>query len=355
LVPFVNPKNSGAVYGLIGAGGSAGSVIFNSIFKVYGVNYVGAFRTTGYVFLNHQLTSTDIRHYLASKTSIRSIVKTSCNSNNDNMNIAYSSPPASPPANSEAIASSTQAISDPYTTKGEIKLIGAGPGDPGLLTLAAYKSITSWADIVLADKLVSKEILALVSCQLFIANKERGCQASGQNELFEKATQALNNGKRVVRLKQGDPFIFGRGGEEYLYFRRLGYEPIIIPGLSSSISGPLLANIPLTHRGISSEFLVCTGTGTLGSIPETPPYVIHRTTVFLMAMQRLEALIQDLIRTGYPTELPVAIVERASTKYQRRINATVGTIVQVVNEVGYNPPGILVAGWACDVLSQDMT
>ncbi|KAG0003081.1 hypothetical protein BGZ79_001735 [Entomortierella chlamydospora] len=274
---------------------------------------------------------------------------TNDNEQRHNMNNPYDSPPTSP----RSVAYNTETANDSSRPRGEIKLIGAGPGDPDLLTMSAYKSITSWADIVLADKLVSKEILALVTCTLFIANKDKGCQASGQHELFERATQALKEGKRVVRLKQGDPFIFGRGGEEFLFFRRLGYEPTIVPGLSSSISGPLLANIPLTHRGTASQFLVCTGTGSLDSIPEMPPYAAHRTTVFLMALHRLEALIQDLVRIGYPRELPVAIVEKASSRDQRCIKATVGTVVQVVKEVGYNPPGILVAGWSCDVLAQE--
>ncbi|KAF9171436.1 hypothetical protein BGX20_007585 [Mortierella sp. AD010] len=247
------------------------------------------------------------------------------------MNNPYDSPPTSP----RSVAYNTVATNDSSRARGEIKLIGAGPGDPDLLTMSAYKSITTWADIVLADKLVSKEILALVTCPLFIANKDKGCQASGQHELFERATQALKEGKRVVRLKQG------------------GYEPTIVPGLSSSISGPLLANIPLTHRGTASQFLVCTGTGSLDTIPDMPPYAAHRTTVFLMALHRLEALIQDLVRIGYPRELPVAIVEKASSRNQRCIKATVGTVVQVVKEVGYNPPGILVAGWSCDVLAQE--
>ncbi|KAG0355016.1 tetrapyrrole methylase [Gamsiella multidivaricata] len=280
----------------------------------------------------------------------------------------YDSPPASPrhyyiestptsSSTSTSTATTTSVTSSQqghgHTRIGEIKLIGAGPGDPDLLTMAAYKAITSWADIVLADKLVSKEILALVSCPLFVANKDKGCQASGQQELFERATQALQQGMRVVRLKQGDPFIFGRGGEEYLFFRRLGYEPTIVPGLSSSISGPLLANIPLTHRGVASQFLVCTGTGSLDSIPEMPTYVPHRTTVFLMALHRLEGLVQDLIRAGYPGQLPVAIVERASAKDQRCVRATIESVVKVVKEVGYRPPGILIAGWACDALAQD--
>lgn len=110
----------------------------------------------------------------------------------------YDSPPTSP--------RSTHEYSLPYIAQpgqGQIKLIGAGPGDPDLLTMAAYKAITGWADIVLADKLVSKEILSLVTCQLFIANKDKGCQASGQAELFQRATTALNLGHKVVRLKQG--------------------------------------------------------------------------------------------------------------------------------------------------------
>ncbi|KAG0228504.1 hypothetical protein BGW42_002128 [Actinomortierella wolfii] len=256
----------------------------------------------------------------------------------------YHSPPSSP--GRSYIYQQPQPV-------GQIKLIGAGPGDPDLLTMAAYKAITGWADVVLADKLVSKEILSLVSCELFIANKDKGCQASGQQELYERAIAALRQGKRVVRLKQGDPFIFGRGGEEYLYFSRLGYEPTIVPGLSSSIAGPLLANIPLTHRGVASQFLVCTGTGSQDSIPDMPGYVPHRTTVFLMAMHRLGGLVEDLKRAGYPDELPVAVVERASAKDQRTLRATVGTVVDVVKEHGYRPPGILVVGWSCDALALD--
>ncbi|KAF9975336.1 hypothetical protein BGZ73_001057 [Actinomortierella ambigua] len=257
----------------------------------------------------------------------------------------YYSPPTSP--------DHLYVYHEPKPVVGQIKLIGAGPGDPDLLTLAAYKAITSWADIVLADKLVSKEILSLVSCELFVANKDKGCQASGQQELFDRATAALRQGKRVVRLKQGDPFIFGRGGEEYLFFSRHGYEPTIVPGLSSSIAGPLLANIPLTHRGIASQFLVCTGTGSQDTIPEMPTYVPHRTTVFLMALHRLKDLVEDLKAAGYPEELPVAVVERASAKDQRSLHATVGTVVDVINEHGYRPPGILVVGWSCGALALD--
>ncbi|KAG0294535.1 hypothetical protein BGZ98_001729 [Dissophora globulifera] len=267
----------------------------------------------------------------------------------------YGSPPASPRESytKKSVSPSTSATKFEPTTLigfqqqqgssqqngalrvGEIKLIGAGPGDPDLLTMAAYKAITSWADIVLADKLVSKEILSLITCPLFVANKDKGCQASGQQELFERATLSLQQGMKVVRLKQG------------------GYEPTIVPGLSSAVTGPLLANIPLTHRGTASQFLVCTGTGLLDTIPDMPTYVAHRTTVFLMALHRLESLIKDLVRAGYPDQLPVAIVERASTKDQRCVRATIGTVVQVVKEVGYRPPGIMVAGWACDALTNN--
>ncbi|KAG0286245.1 hypothetical protein BGZ96_009611 [Linnemannia gamsii] len=276
-----------------------------------------------------------------------------------NMTNPYDSPPASPryatlgPDSSPTLSAQQIHLQPPLHTLGEIKLIGAGPGDPDLLTMAAYKAITTWADIVLSDKLVSKEILALVKCPLFVANKDKGCQASGQQELFERATQALKEGKKVVRLKQGDPFIFGRGGEEFLFFRRLGYEATIVPGLSSSIAGPLLAQIPLTHRGIASQFLVCTGTGKLDTIPDMPTYVSYRTTVFLMALHRLEDLVQDLLRAGYPLDLPVAVVERASAKDQRCIRATVETVVQTLKEAKYRPPGILIVGWACDALAQN--
>jgi precorrin-4 methylase len=135
-----------------------------------------------------------------------------------------------------------------------ITLVGAGPGDPELLTIAAMRLINDEANFVIADRLVSPEIISLVKGTCKIANKYPGCQESAQDEIYSWVTEAVLNGKNIIRLKIGDPFIFGRGGEECLEFRkRFGIEAKVIPGVSAVFSSPLLGSIPLTHRGIANQ------------------------------------------------------------------------------------------------------
>ncbi|KAI8144959.1 tetrapyrrole methylase [Fennellomyces sp. T-0311] len=238
--------------------------------------------------------------------------------------------------------------------KGSITLVGAGPGDPDLLTMAAHKAIDE-ADLVLADKIVPAEVIALVQCELKIARKFPGNADAAQEEFNEMALRALKQGKNVVRLKQGDPYLFGRGGEEVLHFRKFGYTPRVIPGISSSVAAPLLAGIPLTHRTVASQFLVTTGTGAKNSLAPLPTFDAHRTDVFLMAIHRLSALTQDLIeKQKYPANLPCAIIERASCKDQRIVWGTLENIVQILDSVGGSrPPGLLVVGHAINVLKEE--
>jgi len=181
--------------------------------------------------------------------------------------------------------------------------VGAGPGDPNLLTRAAYQAIQE-ADLILSDKLVPNEVLKLIPqhTEVFIAAKKFCANVEAiQAELNRAALDALNQGKDVVRLKQGDPFLFGRGGEEFLFFQSNGYIPQVIPGISSCMSAPLLANIPVTHRGVASQFLVCTGTSKRNTLLEIPMYHPARTTVFLMACHRIRDITKDLMDKGnYP-------------------------------------------------------
>lgn len=237
------------------------------------------------------------------------------------------------------------------TVHGSIALVGAGTGDPGLLTLAAHQAIKE-ADLVLADKIVPAEIIDLVKCDLKIARKFPGNADAAQAEFNEMALKAIKQGKKVVRLKQGDPYLFGRGGEEVLFFRKHNVIPRVIPGISSSVAAPLLAGIPLTHRSVASQFLVTTGTGAHNSSAPLPTYEKHRTDVFLMAIHRLEALINDLISSkNYPADVPCAIIERASCKDQRVIWSTLSNIVNVLERCGGSrPPGLLVVGHAVGVL-----
>ncbi|CAG8596140.1 10670_t:CDS:2 [Paraglomus occultum] len=264
--------------------------------------------------------------------------------------------PSRSPSNSPANLSTDPPLTPPHTPKqGKIQLVGAGPGDPELLTRSAYRAIKE-ADIILSDRLVPAEVLELIPSHIdvMIANKTCGNAEPAQEELYKLAMQALEEGKNVVRLKQGDPYLFGRGGEEYRFFQSKGYDPIVIPGVSSCMAAPLLAKIPTTFRGISSQFLVCTGTGRRNTLPDIPKFHPNRTSVFLMAIHRMRQLSQDLIDIGeYPPDTPCAMVERASCKDQRVIKGTVGNIAEVMERVGCSPPGTLVVGKVCDVLYED--
>ncbi|CAG8619690.1 8272_t:CDS:2 [Rhizophagus irregularis] len=241
--------------------------------------------------------------------------------------------------------------------RGNIRLVGAGPGDPKLLTLSAYQAIQE-ADLILSDKLVSEEVLELIPkhTEVFIAAKKFCANVeAAQAELNRVGLDALNLGKYVVRLKQGDPFLFGRGGEEFLFYQSHGYIPQVIPGVSSCMSAPLLANIPVTHRGVASQFLVCTGTGKKNTIPEIPAYNPIRTTVFLMACHRIRDITKDLMEKGnYPSDCPCVVIEKASFMDQREIRGTVSTIADIIDREGHTPPGTFVVGHACTVLSKQL-
>lgn len=237
---------------------------------------------------------------------------------------------------------------------GTLTLVGAGTGDPELLTLAAHRAIQE-ADLVLADKIVPEQVIALVHCELKIARKFPGNADAAQQEFNTIALKAIQQGKNVVRLKQGDPYLFGRGGEEVLFFRPHHIVPRVIPGISSTVAATLLAGIPLTHRGVASQFLVTTGTGMKNSSAPLPTFDSSRTDVFLMSIHRLESLVQDLVATQkYPGDTPCAIIERASCKDQRVIYGTLERIVQLLESCGGSrPPGLLVVGRAIDVLKHE--
>jgi uroporphyrin-III C-methyltransferase len=248
--------------------------------------------------------------------------------------------------------------------KGKIALAGSGPGHPDLLTRATYNAIQS-ADIILADKLVPAPVLELIPrrTEVHIARKFPGNADQAQEEFLRMGLDALKKGRKVLRLKQGDPYLYGRGGEELEFFRAEGYTPVVLPGITSALSAPLFAEIPATHRGVSDQVLVCTGTGRKGAAPEPPTYVPTQTVVFLMALHRLSALVSSLImppaegsdrpsqpRTLWPKETPCAIIERASCSDQRVIRSTLEHVCQAFEAEGSRPPGLLVVGASCHVL-----
>ncbi len=239
-----------------------------------------------------------------------------------------------------------------------VSLIGAGPGNPDLLTVKALRELRK-ADLVIADRLVSNEILNMItlssgSTELRVVKKYPGCQEKAQEEIYSWMREALAAGKYVSRLKIGDPFIFGRGGEEVMEIRKWGYEPLVVPGISSAICAPLLAGIPVTHRGIANQVVVGTGYGMRGLIPAMRAFDKNQTAVFLMAVGRLRNLCKQMTDAGYPTDLPVAIVERASTPSQRLLIATVADITDMADEHNVCAPAVIVVGEAVKVLHGDV-
>ena len=254
-------------------------------------------------------------------------------------------------------------ISPVTSNKPLIILAGSGPGSPHLLTLATHRAIQT-ASVILADKLVPEPVLDLIPRRtpVHIARKFPGNADAAQEELLSLALEALRKGMTVLRLKQGDPYIYGRGGEEYAFFTRKGYVPMVLPGITSSLSAPLFAAIPSTHRSIADQVLICTGTGRKGAKPKPPPYLETQTVVFLMALHRLADLVSSLTSSSnshdssetnlvpWPQKTPCAVIERASCPDQRVIRSTLQHIVAAVDEEGSRPPGLLVLGWSCEVL-----
>lgn len=272
-------------------------------------------------------------------------------------------------------------------SRGRIILAGSGPGHPDMLTQATHKAIQN-ADLILADKLVPSGVLDLIPRRtpVSIARKFPGNADQAQEELLEQALAGVKAGKVVLRLKQGDPFIYGRGGEEVEYFRRhgLGDKVIVLPGITSALSAPLFAAIPPTQRDVADQVLVCTGTGKKGKAPTPPEFVASRTVVFLMALHRIVGLVNELTnyteqensnpqvaegvsnegentctqdvkverprRILWPRNTPCAVIERASCPDQRVIRTTLEHVAEAIESEGSRPPGLLVVGRACEAL-----
>ncbi|CAK1359218.1 putative uroporphyrinogen-III C-methyltransferase [Cercospora beticola] len=245
---------------------------------------------------------------------------------------------------------------DSRRNQGRIILAGSGPGHPDLLTTATLKAIRG-ADLILADKLVPAPVLELVPRRtpIQIARKFPGNADQAQDELHRLGLEAMQQGKTVLRLKQGDPYLYGRGAEEVAFFREHGYEAIVLPGITSSLSAPLFAQIPATHRSVSDQILICTGTGRKGASPNPPEYLSNQTVVFLMALHRLQDLITSLVEhktSAYPLTTPCAVIERASCPDQRVIRTTLEHVIAAIEEEGSRPPGLLVVGASCEVLKK---
>ncbi len=226
---------------------------------------------------------------------------------------------------------------------GRIYLVGAGPGDPDLLTVKAARLLAQ-ADAVLYDRLVSPEVLDLVrpGAELHFVGKREGEQESIQNAILHLMEDCARRHQTVIRLKGGDPMIFGRGAEEWLWLSRRGWAVEVVPGISSSIAVPALAGIPPTFRGVSGGFAVVTGHRQEGGCDQWAAYAQVETLIILMAVARRAEIAQCLIGLGRDPNEPVAFIENGTTPRERVI---VTTLEQVAaGQVEVSTPAVMVAG-----------
>lgn len=233
---------------------------------------------------------------------------------------------------------------------GRVSLVGAGPGDPGLLTRAAVARLRG-ADLVLYDALVDERILKFARrAQRFYVGKRAGRHAITQPAIHALMIRAARRGRRVVRLKGGDPCVFGRGGEEALALQHAGIPYEIVPGVSSAVAAPALAGIPVTHRGVASAFLVVSGHDEEAFASATaglPPNGV--TVVILMGLGRTAALASRLIDAGWARNTPAAIIQDASRATQRTWRGTLNQLAADTVGRKDEAPGTLVVGHAVAV------
>ena len=226
---------------------------------------------------------------------------------------------------------------------GKVYLIGAGPGDPELLTVKAVKALQK-ADLILYDRLVSAEVLAVANpaAEFRNAGKGFGEQDAVQCWILEELFAAARSGKTVARLKGGDPFVFGRGGEEWLALRQNGIEVEVIPGVSSALAVPGLAGVPVTFRGISRGFTVLTGHCSNLDETEWSRYAACETLVILMGVKRRAAIARSLIAAGRPDRQAVAFIERGTTPSERVVVTTLAEVASGLIDVA--APAVFVVG-----------
>ena len=232
---------------------------------------------------------------------------------------------------------------------GFVSLVGAGPGDPGLLTLAGRDRLAG-CDVVVYDRLIDPSLLeyAPAEAERIFAGKSPDSKALTQDEINDLLVAKGLGGRRVVRLKGGDPFVFGRGGEEALALAKAGVAFEVIPGISSSIAGPAYAGVPVTHRGLASSFAVVTG----HEDEDKPDASVDwrrlatsvDTIVVLMGAAALPGVTRALIEGGRPAETPAVTIEWGTTTRQRSVSSTVESIAEAVRAAGLRNPLLTVVG-----------
>lgn len=231
----------------------------------------------------------------------------------------------------------------------KVFLVGAGPGDPELLTKKAERALKE-ADIILYDQLVGDKIIKSLPAGVksIDVGKHAGHHKFEQDDINQMLVKYAKEGKVVVRLKGGDPYLFGRGGEEAEALIASGVEVEVIPGVTSAIAAPAYAGIPVTHRDYASVATFITGhedpTKETSALDWSVLAEMRGTLVILMGMKRLEHNVNALLKYGKDPETPVALIEKGTTPEQRVTTGTLRDIVKIAKEAGVRPPAIVVIG-----------
>ncbi len=231
---------------------------------------------------------------------------------------------------------------------GKAYLVGAGPGNPDLITVRGLKLLQQ-AEVVIYDRLIAMELLqqARPDAELIFAGKEQGKHIVPQQKINALLVARVRAGKMVVRLKGGDPFVFGRGGEEALALADAGLPFEIVPGVSAAIAAPAYAGIPVTHRGVARSFAVITGHHASG-LPkiDTDWHVFSNipTLVILMGVKRIQHIVDELLAAGRPPDTPAMVVQSGAMQTQKTVRTTLASLPQAMTETGITSPAVIVIG-----------
>ncbi|SRR6266496_148812 len=233
--------------------------------------------------------------------------------------------------------------------RGWVALVGGGPGDPELITVRGRRLLAD-ADVVVVDRLAPRALLDSLPPAVEIVDVGKAPHGQGptQQEINALLVDRARAGRRVVRLKGGDPFLFGRGGEEVLACLAAAVPVEVVPGVSSALAAPAYAGIPVTHRGVASDVAVVSG----HLDPAQPGSTVDwqaladgpATLVLLMALDRLDAIATELVKRGRPGDTPVAVIRNATLPDQQVLVGTLGTVAEQVGRAGLRPPAVVVVG-----------
>jgi uroporphyrin-III C-methyltransferase/precorrin-2 dehydrogenase/sirohydrochlorin ferrochelatase len=249
----------------------------------------------------------------------------------------------------EALQSGVIADTGSESLRGGVALVGGGPGDPELITVRGRRLLAQ-ADVVVADRLAPPELLAELAphVEVIDAAKIPYGRAMAQDAINAVLVERAREGKFVVRLKGGDPFVFARGYEEVIACAEAGIPVTVVPGVTSAISVPAMAGVPVTHRAVNHEFVVVSG----HLAPEHPESLVNwnalaalsGTIVLLMAVERIELFSKVLLEGGRPAETPVVVVQHGTTAAQRTLRTTLADAAEQIRSEGIRPPAIIVIG-----------